>query len=109
NSLRFADGLSVGLVAKRTPRTGILASDGELQMLAALALGFVLGLIAGSGPEQSRNHSTRRSGEVELSGLHRLDAGASAFDDLDEFLQVARGAVHPVGMPGNHDLDRSCP
>ena len=74
---------------------------GQLRHLAADALGAVLALVARPGAERAGHGAPSGGLQVQLSRPDGLDVHAVGIAQVDELLQLARGPMQAVGVPGD--------
>src|SRR5690606_3401198 len=77
---------------------------GELEVLAAMAFGLHLALVAGGCSELARDEPAGRGGQVVAAGLDGGDLGARFLDDVDEVLELPGVPEHPVGVVSDKPL-----
>jgi hypothetical protein len=74
-------------------------------VLGPLALGFVLGLLAGHRAKDTGSHPAARSPEVEHACGHGHHRDAAGVDQVDEVLQLTLLAVDAVIVPDDEAVD----
>src|SRR5699024_9459205 len=67
-------------------------------------LGLVLGLLPGDGSADASGHPTRCRGQVEVTGLGEV-RGHAPRAGVDVVLELTRGPVQSILVPGEHDVD----
>ena len=76
-------------------------------MLSLLPLRLVLGLVACPRREGAGERTAGRSGQIHRACADRLHGHVVGLADVDDLLELDRGAVQPVNVPSHDRIDRA--
>ena len=99
---------AIGIVAERPHATSWLPCHRQFPMLSGNALGFLLRFVPSDRTYDARGHSPRRRGQVQLARPHCDDTDPTWIADRDPLLQLYRGTMKAIGVPGNDQINSSC-